>query len=241
MYYDCLIIDDEPNIAETTCEYFTIFNLSANFVTSYQDALSFLASNEVALLLLDVNLGDRSGFELCKEIRLKSQVPILFISARTSDDDILTALNIGGDDYITKPFTLNILLAKVKAMLKRTQQINSNQTLFTTSTPTELSVYNNGIRLSLDPNYRLAMVGDRKIKLKEMEYKLLDYMMNHPNTVISKDEFFENVWQDKFLGDGTLTVHIRYLREKIEGNPNDPLWIKTIWGVGYLLETTNHD
>lgn len=158
MYYDCLIIDDEPNIAETTCEYFTIFNLSANFVTSYQDALTFLASNEVALLLLDVNLGDRSGFELCKEIRLKSQVPILFISARTSDDDILTALNIGGDDYITKPFTLNILLAQVKAMLKRTQQINSNQTLFTTSPSVGVSIPDNAYKSVVLPEPELPII-----------------------------------------------------------------------------------
>ena len=116
MKYQCLMIDDDVTIAETTAEYFNIFDIKTAYVTSYDEAVSFLEENQVSLLLLDINLGDRSGFELCKQIRAEYDMPILFISARTSDDDVLTALNIGGDDYIKKPYTLNILLAKVKAM-----------------------------------------------------------------------------------------------------------------------------
>lgn len=229
MNYSCLIIDDEKNIAETTCEYFNLFNTPTAYVTSYETCLEFLQENEVSLILLDINLGDRSGFELCKEIRQTFDLPILFVSARGSDDDILTALNIGGDDYITKPYTLNILLAKVKAMLKRCE-IESQKGTVSTIIPSH------DAPVQLDPNYRHVIVRGETIKLKEMEFKLLNYMMQKPNIVITKEEFFEQVWQDKFLGDGTLSVHIRYLREKIEENPNDPKFIKTIWGVGYLFE-----
>ena len=102
MKYQCLMIDDEQMIAETTSEYFNMFDIKTAFVTNYDDALSFLEVNEVSMILLDINLGSKSGFELCKKIRQKYNMPILFISARTSDDDILIALNIGGDDYIKK-------------------------------------------------------------------------------------------------------------------------------------------
>ena len=119
MHYDCLIVDDETAIASSTSEYFNLFELSSAYVTSYEQCIDFLKENTVSLLLLDINLGDRSGFGLCKKLREQTDIPILFISARTSDDDILTALNIGGDDYITKPYTLSVLLAKVKAVLKR--------------------------------------------------------------------------------------------------------------------------
>ena len=119
MKYQCLMVDDDITIAETTAEYFNIFDIKTAYVTGYDETLKFLDENEVSLILLDINLGERSGFELCKQIRMAYDMPILFISARTSDDDILTALNIGGDDYIKKPYTLNILLAKVKAILNR--------------------------------------------------------------------------------------------------------------------------
>ncbi|MGL4344921.1 MAG: response regulator transcription factor [Cellulosilyticaceae bacterium] len=225
MKYNCLIVDDEKAIAETTCEYFNMFDISSFYVTSYGDCLSFVSEHEVSLILLDINLGDASGFELCKHLRKTLDVPILFISARTCDDDILTALNIGGDDYITKPFSLTILLAKVKAILKRYETAKPTGALAPVCE-----------RIVLDYNYRHVVVDGSPVKLKEMEFKLLSYLVEHKNQVISKDELFDNVWQDRFIGDGTLSVHIRRLREKIELNPNDPIHIKTIWRVGYVFE-----
>ena len=113
------MIDDDSTIAENTTEYFNLFDIRTAYVKSCAEALDFLEQNEVSLLLLDINLGEESGYDLCREIRKRFDMPILFISARNSDDDILAALHIGGDDYITKPFSLSILLAKVKAILKR--------------------------------------------------------------------------------------------------------------------------
>ena len=117
--YKVLMIDDDELIARSTADYFNILDVKTAYVTNFDDAVEFLEKNNVSLLLLDINLGDRSGFELCKKIRENYDMPILFISARTSDDDVLIALNIGGDDYISKPFTMSILLAKVKAVLTR--------------------------------------------------------------------------------------------------------------------------
>ena len=126
MIYDCLMIDDEKLLADSTAEYFNLFGVKTAVVYSASDCREFLNENSARLLLLDINLGDGSGFELCKELRETMDIPILFISARTSDDDQIIALSIGGDDYIQKPYSLSVLLAKVKAVLKRFPHIHHN-------------------------------------------------------------------------------------------------------------------
>lgn len=238
MNYQCLVIDDDVTIAENTAEYFNIFDVSTAYVTSYADAEAFLAENCVSLLLLDINLGDRSGFELCKQIRKRYDMPILFISARTSDDDVLTALNIGGDDYIQKPFTLSILLAKVKAILKRYEQaaeaarVVSAKAVSGGSTPQRIPIAED---LALDTGLHQIIRGGEAVSLKAMEYKMLLYLLENRGRVVTKDEFLQNVWEDTFIGEGTLSVHIRHLREKLEPDPASPVLIKTVWGVGYIM------
>ena len=244
MTYKCLVIDDDETIAANTAEYFNIFDISTAYVTSFEDAVSFLDKNTVSLLLLDINLGDRSGFELCKEVRRRYDMPILFISARTSDDDVLTALNIGGDDYIKKPFTLNILLAKVKAILGRYERMTEAASAAPvkavpaepgrTGNTTELWIKDD---MYLDTAAHNLRNNGKVISLKAMEYKMLLYFVSNRNRVITKDEFLKNVWEDEFVGEGTLSVHIRHLREKTERDPNSPDLIKTVWGVGYIMET----
>ena len=240
MKYQCLMIDADRTIAETTAEYFNIFDIRTAFVTSYEEAVTFLHTHEVSLLLLDVGLGERSGFELCKQIRAEFDMPILFISARTSDDDILTALNIGGDDYIKKPYTLNILLAKVRAILKRYESMSARQhelhgadAVSAEGTPPEIPI---APGLTLDTAARKLLRDGTPVPLKAMEYKMLLYLLEHRGRVVTKDEFLQNVWEDTFIGEGTLAVHIRHLREKIETDCNAPTLIKTVWGVGYLME-----
>ena len=238
MKYQCLMIDDDVTIAETTAEYFNIFDISTAYVTSFEDAVKFLEENQVSLLLLDINLGERSGFELCKQVRAQYDMPILFISARTSDDDVLTALNIGGDDYIKKPYTLNILLAKVKAILKRYER--SAEAAVAVSAKAVSAVQPDRIRIAeglyLDTGNHRILRQDGEIPLKAMEYKMLVYLLEKRGFVVTKDEFLKNVWGDEFIGEGTLAVHIRHLREKIESDPNSPDIIKTVWGVGYIIE-----
>ncbi len=223
MVYTCLVVDDEKELAIATCEYFNMFGVSTTYVTNERDCLTFLEQHEAKLILLDINLREESGFLLCKKIRQFSDVPIFFISARHSDDDILMALNIGGDDYIKKPYALSVLLAKVKVVLKRFED-----------TREKLPMQSGRIRV--DVQARKVFVDDKDIELKNKEFKLFLYLFQHPNKVITKDELFINVWGDAFFSDGTLNVHIRKLREKIEKDANNPEIIKTIWGTGYRLE-----
>ena len=224
MKYDCLIVDDEEVLSQTTCEYFNMFQVKTFWVADKRACLDFFKENETDLILLDINLGNSSGFELCKQLRETMDIPILFISARTSDDDLLLALNIGGDDYVSKPYSLAILLAKVKAVLKRYQSSVSKENTF---------IIDN---LVIDFDNRNISVNGQKIELKAMEYKLLHYLIKNKNRVISKDEIFRCVWRDSITSDNTLNVHIRHLREKIEKNPNEPQYIKTVWGTGYVFE-----
>lgn len=243
MSYKCLVVDDDLDIAKSTAEYFNIFDIKTAYVTEYEEALRFIDENKVSLVLLDINLGKNSGFELCKRIRQNSDVPIFFISARSSDDDVLTALNIGGDDYIKKPYTLNILLAKVKAVLKRYERQEANQDtkeqgneVTQEKADSKLVYLNINDNLSLDYNYRQLLKDGNSVKLKEMEFRLLSYLVENRNRVITKEELFNKVWDNQFVGEGTLTVHIRRLREKIEEIPNEPRYIKTVWGIGYVFE-----
>ena len=223
MHYQCLIVDDEIELAQMTCEYFQMFDVSCAYVGSVAEYDEFMRENTVDLLLLDVNLGQQSGFLLCKRIRETSDLPILFISARQSDDDMLTALQIGGDDYIKKPYTLSILLAKAKVMLKRMA-----------GPPLDKDEGQEAFRLDKD-TFSVVLDGNR-IPLKAREFRLLECLYEHKNTIVTKEQLFQEVWGDAYFSDGTLNVHIRKLREKLERNPNEPEMITTIWGTGYMLK-----
>lgn len=242
-HYNCLIIDDEKELAEATCEYFNMFDISCNYVTEGKAGEKFLENNKVDLLLLDINLKDGSGFNLCKKIRENSDMPILFISARQSDDDVLIALNIGGDDYIKKPYALSVLLAKVKVILKRMAKNSSNTSSYFTDNKNESldnenrkSVEDNKEIISIDRDTMRVIVKGKEIKLKSKEFKLFTCLYESRNKIVTKEELFRKVWGNEFFSDGTLNVHIRKIREKIEENPNEPKFIKTIWGTGYMLE-----
>jgi two-component system response regulator RegX3 len=231
--FKVLMIDDDEVIAQTTAEYFNMFDVKTAYVTNYDDAVTFLEKNMVSLLLLDINLGDKSGFDLCKKVREDYDMPIFFISARTSDDDVLIALNIGGDDYIKKPYTLSILLAKVKSTLARYER----EAKAVESAPVSDNVSTSlASDIHLDTNTHKLMVKGEAVSLKAMEYKMLLYLIENRGRVVTKDELLKNVWDDEYIGEGTLAVHIRHLREKIENDPKNPDIIKTVWGVGYMIE-----
>ena len=207
-------------------------------VTSYADAVAFLERHDVSLLLLDINLGERSGFELCRKIRENYDLPIFFISARTSDDDVLIALNIGGDDYIKKPYTLSILLAKVKAAVARYDRLRDNPHTVRNFQQTEDGLVKLIGEVYLNTNIHKIIADGREITLKALEYKLLYYLFANRGKVVSKDDLLRDVWEDEHINEGTIAVHIRHLREKIETDPKEPQLIKTIWGVGYMMEET---
>ena len=236
--YKVLMIDDDEMIATATSEYFNMFGVKTSYVTSYADAVAFLEKHDVSLLLLDINLGERSGFELCRKIRENYDLPIFFISARTSDDDVLIALNIGGDDYIKKPYTLSILLAKVKAAVARYDRLRDNPHTVRNFQQTEDGLVKLIGEVYLNTNIHKIIADGREITLKALEYKLLYYLFANRGKVVSKDDLLRDVWEDEHINEGTIAVHIRHLREKIEADPKEPQLIKTIWGVGYMMEET---
>ena len=178
-------------------------------------------------------------------------MPILFISARKSDDDILTALNIGGDDYISKPFTMSILLAKAKAVLQRYEKAVSmakasremseqstersgNDTFAPSSEANGRILISDDIYLDTS-SHKLVKNGEVK-DLKIREYNMLLYILKNRGRVVTKDELLKEAWEDEFIGEGTLPVHARRIRMKLEDDPDDPKILKTVWGVGYIVE-----
>lgn len=226
MDYDCLIVDDEVELVNSTAEYFELFDVKTAVAFSAEEAYSFFEENSCKLLLLDINLGDSSGFEVCKRIRKLVDIPILFISARTAEQDQLLAFSVGGDDYIVKPYSLGVLLAKVRTMLKRIQKDLSSTDVFTSKDGS----------LVIDTKTCRVYRNGEELNLRAMEYKLLSYLYEHRGRVVPKEELFEEVWEETITGDGTLNVHIRHLREKIEKDPASPKFIHTTWGRGYRFE-----
>ena len=222
MKYDCLIVDDEIELANNTCDYLNMFDVKSYVCYSKTEYEDFFKNNSASLILLDINLSDGSGFDICKEIRKDKDIPILFISARNTDDDKIIALTIGGDDYIEKPYSLGVLLAKVKATLKRYGKQESTN-------------YDDG-NLKVDYTNKKVYVKNNEIKLTSLEYKLLTYLIDNKQRLVTKDELFDNVWNDKYTQDGTLNVHIRKIREQIEEDPNNPKYIITIWKEGYRFD-----
>ena len=244
MNYDCLIIDDEEVLARNTGEYFNMFDVKTFVTFSISEAEAFFKENDASLLLLDINLGDGSGFEFCKRIRETKNIPILFISARNTDDDKIIALNIGGDDYIEKPYSLGVLLAKVRVVLKRYgagaegtdgSGTGAGKTAGGNGANTSKEFVDGNLRIDY-VNKKVFHAGEEK-KLTSLEYSLLKYLTDNANRLITKQELFDNVWNDKFTSDGTLNVHVRKLREAIEEDPQEPKRIVTVWKEGYRYET----
>ena len=236
--YKVLMIDDDEMIATATSEYFNMFGVKTSYVTSYADAVAFLEKYNVSLLLLDINLGEKSGFDLCRKIRENYDLPIFFISARTSDDDVLIALHIGGGDYSKKPYTLSVLLAKVKAAVARYDRTRNNTYAVRNFQQNEDGLVKLTDKVYLNTNIHKIIADGREITLKALEYKLLYYLFKNRGKVVSKDDLFRDVWENEYINEGTIAVHIRHLREKTEADPKEPQLIKTIWGVGYMMEET---
>ena len=221
MVYDCLMIEDEVPLAENTCKYLNLSGINAAAVSGVEGYHEFIKGNTARMILLDINLGDGCGYNLCRQIREETQVPIIFVSCQTEEESILLGLNVGGDDFICKPYSLPILLAKVKAVLRRCSVGDDRIISF------------GECQVNMEEETLLRK--GQPVLLKRMEMKLLLYLVRNRNRLVEKEELFKEVWQEAYVGDGTLNVHIRKLREKVEENPSSPVYIITEYGKGYMF------
>ncbi|HPB72965.1 MAG TPA: response regulator transcription factor [Phycicoccus sp.] len=221
MAVDVLLIDDEHDLAEATADYLRAFDLTVRTESSAEAGLRAVREEPPGVILLDVNLPGMNGFAFCRRLREHHDVPILFLSARTGDDDQILALTVGGDDYITKPFSLGVLLAKVRRALARSGIPDDG--------------YDDG-RLRVDATTGRTWLDGAELTLPAMEDRLLRCLVARAGQVVTKQEIFDEVWGEPFTSEGTLTVHIRRLRQRIEVDPDRPRYVKTVWGRGYLFE-----
>lgn len=216
-----LVVDDEPTILETVQtklrkEGYTVFTGG-----SAEEGMKIFRQVKPDLCLLDIMLPNRSGLELCRAIRKDSSVPIIFLTARSSEADRLSGFELGGDDYVVKPFNLSELAARVKAVLRR-------------SGPDEALGLIEAGELRIDPKTHEASLRGTPLELSPKEFGLLHFLASHPNQVFSRDSLIDRVWgADAFVNSRTVDVHVRWLREHIETDPSNPVRLVTVRGVGY--------
>ncbi|MDU0201736.1 MULTISPECIES: response regulator transcription factor [Paenibacillus] len=220
-----LIVEDEQLIAELERDYLEVNGYKVDIATDGEQGLKLGLSGEFDLIILDVMLPLLNGFEVCKQIREKYQIPILMVTAKKEDIDVIRGLGLGADDYITKPFKPGELVARVKAHLARYERL-----IGTKENKDEIRIQG----LLIDNSSRRVFVHDQEINITTKEFDLLYFLATNPNRVFSKDHLFERIWGFDAMGDAqTVTVHIRKLREKIEVDPSNSQYIETVWGAGY--------
>ena len=227
-----LIIEDEEAIAELERDYLTVSDFDVTIKTTGNEGLAEALTNDYNLIILDLMLPGIDGFEVCKTIREKKNIPILMVSAKKEDIDKVKGLGLGADDYMTKPFSPSELVARVKAHLSRYQRlVGSNTSAYGGNEIVEIR------GLKIDKTARRVYVdGEEKI-FTTKEFDLLTFLAEHPNRVHTKDELFREIWGMESMGDvATVTVHIKKIREKIEYNTANPQYVETIWGVGYRFK-----
>ena len=224
-----LIIEDEPSIAELERDYLEINGFQVSLEASGDIGLKRALEENFDLIILDLMLPKVDGFEICRQIRSKKDVPILMVSAKKEDIDKIRGLGLGADDYITKPFSPSELVARVKAHLSRYERLIGNGE----SKAEEIKI--GGIRI--DRTSRRVFVNEKEIPFTTKEFELLAFLAMNPNRVFSKEELFDKLWGMDAFGDiATVTVHVRKVREKIEISTSEPQYIETIWGAGYRFK-----
>lgn len=222
-----LIIEDDVNLSRLLKDYLGMHQYAAVIADTGLQGLQQLASTEYDFIILDINLPDIDGIHICQQIREKSLVPIMILSARMGDADKVIALGFGADDYMTKPFSASELVARVSAILRRTGQNPMNQ---------EQDEFLRTGDLRIHEKARTVSFREKTIELSAKEFDLLLFLAKGKNQVFTKEQIWDALWGYEEYGDNnTITVYIRRLREKIEPDPANPLLIRTVWGVGYKL------
>ena len=226
-----LIIEDESAIADLEKDYLEQAGFEVEIETNGEKGMERALAEDVALVVLDLMLPGMDGYEVCTKIRRAKDIPILIVSAKKEELDKIRGLDVGADDYMTKPFSPSEMVARVKAHLARYDR------LVGAAKPAEENevVEIRGIRI--DKTARRVWVNDEEKAFTNKEFDLLTFLAEHPNHVFSKAELFHEIWKMDSVGDiATVTVHIKKIREKIELNTSNPQYIETIWGVGYRFK-----
>lgn len=225
-----LVCDDDKEIVEAIDIYLTQEGYEVLKAYDGQEALKVLKANDVDLLVIDVMMPRLDGIRATLKIREENNIPIIILSAKSEDADKILGLNVGADDYVTKPFNPLELVARVKSQLRRFTQLGS------TAKENNAAVYTTG-GLSINDDLKEVTVDGEPVKLTPIEYNILLLLVRNQGKVFSIEQIYENIWNEDAIGaDNTVAVHIRHIREKIEINPKDPRYLKVVWGVGYKVE-----
>ena len=221
-----LLIEDDPKIAEIERDYLEANDFAVSWLTDGKEGLTTALEGDWALILLDVMLPGMDGFQICREIRKRKEIPVLMVTARQEEIDILRGLGLGANDYIMKPFNPNELVARVRAHIQRYERIMeySGQ-----SSP----IIRSGI-LEIQPDAYRVLVRGEEVNLTHREFEVLAFLAQNPNIVFSREALFEKIWGYDALGEtATVMVHINRIREKIEPDPAHPVYLETVRGAGY--------
>ena len=224
-----LIIEDETSIADLERDYLELSGFTVEIENEGRQGLARALSEDVDLLILDLMLPGVDGYEICRQVREKKNIPIIMVSARKDDIDKIRGLGLGADDYMTKPFSPSELVARAKAHLSRYERlINAN------AAENEIIEIRG---LKIDKTARRVWIDGEEKAFTTKEFDLLAFLAQNPNHVFTKDELFREIWDMESIGDiATVTVHIKKIREKIEKSTSKPQYIETIWGVGYRFK-----
>jgi|SRR5581483_627599 len=222
-----LVVDDEPIVTEVVERYLLRDGYRVTLARDGEAGLAAARREAPDLIVLDLMLPKMDGLEVCRTLRRESKVPIIILSAKDEESDKILGLGLGADDYVAKPFSPRELVARIQAVLRRTQA----------AAPEPGDVLRHG-DMRINPRARAVEIAGRPIDLTAKEFDLLYFLARHPGQVFSREQLLDQVWDWAYAGDAsTVTVHVRRLREKIESDPVRPRYVKTVWGVGYKFES----
>ncbi|MFD2211906.1 response regulator transcription factor [Virgibacillus halophilus] len=223
-----LIIEDDQSIAALERDYLEIEDFQVEIVADGKEGLDAALYQSFDLILLDLMVPNINGFEICKEIRKKTNIPILMVTAKNEDIDKIRGFGLGADDYIVKPFSPSELVARVKAHLGRYERL-------TQADAVKDEIHVKGLKINLSS--RQVFINEKEVAFTTKEFDLLSFFAQHPNQVFSKEELFERIWGLDAVGDNaTVTVHVKKIRKKIEKDTSSPQYIQTMWGSGYRFK-----
>lgn len=224
-----LVCDDDKEIVEAIEIYLMQEGYNVEKAYDGQEALKIVKDKKIDLMIIDVMMPKLDGIRATLQIRKESKIPIIILSAKTEDADKILGLNVGADDYVTKPFNPLELVARVKSQLRRYTTLSSYGDV-------EGNVYEAG-GLLINDDLKKVIVDGEEVKLTPIEYNILLLLLKNKGKVYSINQIYENIWNEEAIGaDNTVAVHIRHIREKIEINPKEPRYLKVVWGVGYKIE-----